>query len=38
MAAVRQAVVRWMHNLDYWQLSKGGHKYVREERYGKAAV
>jgi len=30
MAAVREAVVRRMHNLDHRQLSEGGHKYVVE--------
>jgi hypothetical protein len=26
MAAVWQAVVRWMYNADYWKLVEGGHK------------
>ena len=25
MAAVRQAVVRWVHNVDHWQLVEGRH-------------
>ena len=38
MAAVRQAVVCWMHNLDHWQLVEGWHKYVEQNQHGKATV